>query len=78
MTISLGPAFRPPKWRGFCCLAVCLAASQPRLAWSQMDMAAHTMGTEDQTPPSELPAPRKMTGIGNAHLQITATPEAQM
>ncbi len=36
------------------------------------------MGTADQTPPGELPVPQKMTGIGNARIQITATPEAQM
>src|SRR5581483_8002967 len=28
--------------------------------------------------PGELPVPRKMTGVGNVHMQITATPEAQM
>jgi len=29
------------------------------------------------TPPEQLPAPVHMTGIGNAHISITATPEAQ-
>jgi tetratricopeptide (TPR) repeat protein len=43
-----------------------------------MNMSGHTMGTENQTPPDELPAPRKMTGIGNSHLPITASAEAQM
>ena len=28
-------------------------------------------------PPEELPAPIRMTGIGNAHITITGTPEAQ-
>ena len=28
--------------------------------------------------PDSLPAPVKMTGIGNSHLTIKATPEAQM
>ena len=43
-----------------------------------MNMSGHTMETRDETPPGELPVPRKMTGIGNVHMQITATPEAQM
>jgi len=29
------------------------------------------------TPPVQLPAPVRMTGIGNAHIAITGTPEAQ-
>ena len=29
------------------------------------------------TPPDKLPIPVRMTGIGNAHITITATPEAQ-
>ena len=40
-------------------------------------MAAHTMETQDETPPEKLPVPQVMSGIGSAHIQITATPEAQ-
>jgi hypothetical protein len=43
-----------------------------------MNMAGHLMETRDELPPGELPVPRKLTGIGNVHMQITATPEAQM
>jgi hypothetical protein len=43
-----------------------------------MDMSSHGMGTVDQTPPSALPVPQKMRGIGNGHMEITATAEAQM
>lgn len=47
------------------------------LARSQM--ACHDMsGMQPVPPPEQLPAPQKMTGIGNGHLKITATPEAQM
>ena len=63
----------------FCTLAAVIA--QPRLAHAQMDMSAnHTMpmGTENQTPPADLPVPLKMTGIGNEHLKIAAKREAQM
>jgi tetratricopeptide (TPR) repeat protein len=62
----------------FCTLAATVALQPAR---AQMDMpAGHTMtmGTENQTPPADLPVPLKMTGIGNAHLKITAKPEAQM
>ncbi len=37
-----------------------------------------SMGSENQIPPGDLPVPRKMTGIGNSHLRIAATPEAQI
>jgi tetratricopeptide (TPR) repeat protein len=40
-------------------------------------MMCHVQELQDQMPPDELPEPQKMTGIGNVHLQITATPEAQ-
>ncbi len=36
------------------------------------------METENQTPPDRLPVPRRMSGIGNVHMQITAKPEAQV
>ena len=50
----------------------------PRLLLSQMSMAGHDMGQMKELPrPETLPAPLKMTGIGNSHLKITATPEAQ-
>jgi len=40
--------------------------------------ACHDMGSMQPVPPPEqLPAPLKMTGIGNSHLKISATPEAQ-
>jgi|HubBroStandDraft_6_1064221.scaffolds.fasta_scaffold14321_3 hypothetical protein len=36
------------------------------------------MGTREELPPEKLPPPKKLTGIGNSHIQITASPEAQM
>ena len=41
-------------------------------------MPCHTMGTREELPPEKLPPPQKLTGIGNSHIQITASPEAQM
>lgn len=44
-----------------------------------MSMAGHDMGEMKEIPaPEKLPPPLKMTGIGNSHLTITATPEAQL
>ena len=55
-----------------------LGCGQTRPAAAQMDMSGHAMETKDEMPPDQLPAPQKLPGVGNAHIQITATPEAQM
>jgi hypothetical protein len=39
---------------------------------------AHTTETREAVAPEKLPPPQKLTGIGNAHLRITASPETQM
>lgn len=46
---------------------------------SAQTAACHSAGMQMMTlpPPGTLLAPVKMTGIGNSHLKITATPEAQ-
>src|SRR5580692_8689909 len=59
------------------CLLCFLAAFLAPSAAAQMNMPAHVMEMRDQTPPDRLPQPLRMTGIGNAHLEITAKPEAQ-
>jgi tetratricopeptide (TPR) repeat protein len=47
-------------------------------ASAQQMPAGHDMGDMlPITPPDKLPVPLRMTGIGNAHITITATPEAQ-
>jgi len=54
---------------GLVLLGFCAPAQMP---------AGHDMGGMlPVTPPEQLPAPAHMTGIGNAHIAITATPEAQ-
>src|SRR5271155_2974810 len=45
---------------------------------AQNPMACHPMETREELPPDKLLPPEKLTGIGNAHIQITATPEAQI
>ncbi|HEX6771822.1 MAG TPA: hypothetical protein VF126_07335 [Acidobacteriaceae bacterium] len=48
-------------------------------AVSAQTAACHSTGMQMKTlpAPTSLPAPIRMTGIGNSHLAITATPEAQ-
>jgi hypothetical protein len=60
-------------------LAACLVAWPPQRAAAQTGMSCHSMGAAlDETPPNKYPAPQKLGGIGNVHIKITATPEAQM
>src|SRR5260370_160140 len=60
--------------------ALLVVAMSSTSAVPQMNMAGHDMGTpmREIPPPAKLPPPLKLTGIGNSHLAITATPEAQM
>lgn len=59
-------------------LTFCLLVryAQPMLARTTMN--CHPMDTREEVAPEKLPPPQKLTGIGNAHIRITATPEAQM
>ena len=63
------------KWR-ILVLAV-LSPALPNIA-AQMNMASHAMEMQDEIPPEKLPPPVHIAGIGNAHLEITAAPEAQV
>ncbi|HEY1339043.1 MAG TPA: hypothetical protein VGF59_16120, partial [Bryobacteraceae bacterium] len=45
---------------------------------AQMQMGGHVMEMQDEIPPEKLPPPVRISGIGNAHMEITAAPEAQM
>jgi hypothetical protein len=58
--------------------ATCVVAGQGPRAMAQTGMSCHAMGTLDEMPPDKYPVPQKLNGIGNVHLKITATPEAQM
>ena len=58
-------------------LASALASGCPTL-WAQSGAAMPPMDDmKPVPPPDQLPAPIKMTGIGNSHITIKATPEAQ-
>ena len=66
------------RWSMSVALGMVMAAGSGA-AVAQMNMAGHDMGAMKEIPPPEkMPVPVKMTGIGNGHLAITATPEAQM
>jgi tetratricopeptide (TPR) repeat protein len=59
-------------------IAACVAVGPIGHVRAQGPMTGHSMGVRDEMPPEELPAPQRMSGIGNVHMQITAKPEAQM
>ncbi len=58
-------------------LLACALAFSSR-ATAQKPTMCHALGTRDELPPDKLPVPEKLTGIGNAHIKITAAPEVQM
>ncbi len=57
--------------------AFLIAGSALRVA-AQNPMSSHSMDMREEISPEKLPPAQKLTGIGNAHLRITAKPEAQM
>jgi tetratricopeptide (TPR) repeat protein len=59
---------------------VSVAAMSSSIAAPQRNMPGHDMGAQmrEVPPPSNLPEPQRLTGIGNSHLAIAATPEAQI
>src|SRR5579871_2411252 len=59
-------------------LAVALLGPTLPAAFAQMNMTGHVMEMQDEIPPEKLPPPVRISGIGNAHIEITARPEAQM
>jgi hypothetical protein len=56
--------------------ALCVAGTPPVAA--QTGMLCHSMGTQDEVAPDKLPVPQKLAGIGNVHIKISATPQAQV
>ena len=62
----------------FALMTVCLIGGSTPRTLAQSAMNCHPMDTREEVPPEKLPPPQKLTGIGNAHISITATPEAQM
>jgi tetratricopeptide (TPR) repeat protein len=66
------------KMAGIGVVAACLVLGPAQWAAAQSGMTGHSMGMQDEVPPDKLPAPLKLSGAGNVHVHITATPEAQI
>ena len=62
----------------FALISACLVVGYARRLSAQTGMSCHAMDTRESLAPEKLPPPQKLTGIGNVHLHITSTPEAQM
>jgi tetratricopeptide (TPR) repeat protein len=62
----------------FALITLCLIVGHAQRITAQIGMNCHPMDTREAVAPEKLPPPQKFTGIGNAHIRITATPEAQM
>jgi tetratricopeptide (TPR) repeat protein len=73
----------PPRFAArtlvLCSAAFLIACSSQHAPAQQMSgMPGHDMSDMQPVPPPEkLPPPIRMTGIGNSHIKIKATPEAQ-
>jgi tetratricopeptide (TPR) repeat protein len=62
-------------------LAFAVAIGVPTsFCFAQMDMSSHSaaMTMKEIPPPEKLPVPVRMAGIGNSHITISSTPEAQL
>jgi tetratricopeptide (TPR) repeat protein len=72
------PIFSSRKMAAFALVTGCLVVGFAQRMSAQSGMNCHPMDTRGEVAPEKLPPPQKLTGIGNAHIRITATPEAQM
>jgi tetratricopeptide (TPR) repeat protein len=66
------------KMAAFGLIIGCLVVGYAPRASAQSGMKCHAMDTQEEVAPEKLPPPQKLTGIGNAHIRITASPKAQM
>ena len=66
------------KTAAFALTASCLVMGYAQRTNAQAGMSCHSMDMHVEIAPEQLPPPQKLSGIGNAHIRITATPEAQM
>jgi hypothetical protein len=66
------------KPAAFALSVLCLLSGYAQRTTAQTGIACHSMDMRVEVAPELLPPPQKLSGIGNAHIRITATPEAQM
>jgi tetratricopeptide (TPR) repeat protein len=72
------PVLSSRKLALFTVATICLTIGYAQRITAQTGMSCHAMDTREEVPPEKLPPPQRLTGIGNAHMHITATSEAQM
>ncbi|HEY6370918.1 MAG TPA: hypothetical protein VIX37_10085, partial [Candidatus Sulfotelmatobacter sp.] len=65
------------KMSAFPRIAVCLIFGWAQVMSAQSGMTCHPMETREAVAPEKLPPPQRLTGVGNAHIRITAMSEAQ-
>jgi tetratricopeptide (TPR) repeat protein len=66
------------KIAAFLLVTVWLIVVYPQKMSAQTGMKCHAMDMQEVIAPEKLPPPQKLTGIGNAHIHITANSEAQI
>jgi tetratricopeptide (TPR) repeat protein len=78
-TLHSGLRFRKSAAAEFAAAWLAIGAGVVQPAWAQHSgTTCHAMGTEEEMAPDKLPLPQKIAGIGNAHIKVTASPEAQV
>ena len=75
---KLNPVLSSRKFAASAAIAALLIVGSASQVAAQNAMSSHTMDMREEVPPEKLPPPEKLAGIGNAHIRITASPEAQM
>jgi len=75
---SPNPVFPSRRFAASGAIAAFLLAGSALQIAAQYPMSSHSMDMGEEISPEKLPPPEKLTGIGNAHIRITASPEAQM
>ena len=75
---SVSQADRTGFLVGFGLIFLVVAATYPVCAQQSMPAGHNMADMQPVPPPEQLPAPIHMTGIGNAHIAITGSPEAQV
>ena len=72
------PVWPSRKVTEFALIAIVWILGAAAASSAQNAMNCHPMDTREAVAPDKLPPPQKLTGIGNAHIRITATAESQM
>src|SRR5271169_4949702 len=77
-TMFYSPMFYSRRIAVFALIFFPLIGGCVRPISAQSAMTCHSMDTREAVAPDKFPPPQQLTGIGNAHIRITASPEAQM